>query len=127
MGFDRERFETGFRAEADELLLRLAQGLAALRINRGSGPLLGDMVRAAHTVRGSSTMMGYAAAAEVAGLIEASLDRARACGIAMGGAQLDLLSECLPVLRASLEGGAAPGRTEELRVRATKLFGAGAP
>jgi hypothetical protein len=59
--------------------------------------------------------------------MELSLDRARAGGIAMGDAQLDLLSECLRLLRASLENGAgAPGQADELEERAEKLFGAGA-
>jgi len=127
MEFDRERFEAGFKAEADELLLRLEQGLAGLRSIQGGGTLLGDMARAAHTLRGSSTMMGYAAAAGMARLMELSLDQARAGGIAMGDAQLDLLSECIRSFRASLDRGAgAPGRADELKERAEKLFGAGA-
>ncbi|MEI6633298.1 MAG: Hpt domain-containing protein [Chlamydiota bacterium] len=128
MEFDRERFEAGFMAEADELLLMLAQGLAALRSTQGGGPLLGDMARAAHTLRGSSTMMGYAAAAGMARLMELFLDRAWTGGMAMGDAQLDLLSECLQSFRASLDRGAgAPGRADELSERAEKLFAAGAP
>lgn len=128
MGFDRERFEAGFKAEADELLRRMEEGLGALRGGAGGGALLGGMTQAAHTLRGSSTMMGYAAAAGMARLIEISLDRARVGGVAMGAAQLDLLAECLRALRGAMEHRAeAPGSADGLAERAKRLFGPGAP
>lgn len=123
MGFDRKRFEPGFRAEADELLRRLEAGLAAVRAGGAGGGLLGEMALAAHTLRGSSTMMGLAPVGAVARQVENFLCRARAGEAAVGAAQIDLLAECLRSIRALMEGGEpADGFAE----RAARIFDAGA-
>jgi chemotaxis protein histidine kinase CheA len=127
MEFARERFEAGFRAEAACLLRRLEQGLSALRRAGKSSPLLGEMARDAHTLRGSATMMGHGAMADTARLMEESLDRARDGGIALESAHHDLLEECILSLRLLLDGGAeARARSGDLGDRAGRLFGTGA-
>lgn len=125
MGFSRERFEAGFKAEAEELLLRIERGIAALGTGGGAA-LIEGMARAAHTLRGSSTMMGRLPVAAMARLVEEFLWRAHAGGATVGRAQLAQLGECVRSIRALLDDEAgARGRAEDVAERAARLFGGG--
>jgi two-component system chemotaxis sensor kinase CheA len=104
----RERIDAVFKAEARELLGNLEKGLAALGRGGGDDALLRGMARDAHTLRGSATMMGYAAAAAAARVVEESFEAARGGGIPPGGVRLAALRECIERLVQAMDRGAAP-------------------
>ena len=103
--FARDRFEAVFRAEAHELIGRLEKGIVALARGEGDDALLDRMLRAAHTLRGSSKMMGYAGAAAAARLMEESIEGARGGTTVPGDALVAALRECIGRVLQALDRG----------------------
>lgn len=119
MEFARERYEAGFRAEAGELLRRMEEGLAPLGRGEGGAELAERVALAAHTLRGSATMMGYAAVAGIARLIEEALEGRGASD----PARLGLAGECVAAVRACLSRSPRAEKTAgELRARAEGIL-----
>lgn len=58
MAFDKSKFVNQFKEETLEHLQNLNSGLLKLEKSPNDKPLLEEMMREAHTIKGSSTMMG---------------------------------------------------------------------
>jgi two-component system, chemotaxis family, sensor kinase CheA len=66
-----------FLEEADEQLQLLDESFVTLEKKQGNSELLQEIFRAAHTLKGSSAMVGYEAMSRVAHVMETILDRVR--------------------------------------------------
>ena len=66
-----------FLEEADEQLQLLDESFITLEKEQGNSELLQEIFRAAHTLKGSSAMVGYEAMSRVAHVMETILDRLR--------------------------------------------------
>ena len=59
MKFDRSMFIGKFSAEAEEHLQKLNEGILSLERGESDPELMADILRAAHTLKGSARMMGF--------------------------------------------------------------------
>lgn len=66
-----------FRAESQELLERIEEGLLDLETRPDDGEVVAKVFRALHTLKGSGAMFGYEALAEFAHHCESAFDRVR--------------------------------------------------
>ena len=66
MPFDRSKFVEQFKAETREHLENLSLGLIKFEKDQSDHELLNSLMREAHTIKGSSTMMGYKRIADIA-------------------------------------------------------------
>ena len=70
MSFNRESFRTKFLSEVREKSEQLVEGMLLLEVHPENTDILRELMRAAHTIKGSSKMMGYSEAAEHAHALE---------------------------------------------------------
>lgn len=68
--FDRSAFIAKFQEEATDLLQRLNEGVIMLEGDPGNGELIDQMLRDAHTLKGSSRMVGLLEISDVAHKLE---------------------------------------------------------
>lgn len=68
--FDRSAFIGKFQEEAQDLLQRLNEGVIQLEIDPGNRELIDQMMRDAHTIKGSSRMVGLIDISDVAHRLE---------------------------------------------------------
>jgi len=64
--FDRSAFIGKFQAEAQDLLQRLNEGVITLESDPENRELIDQMMRDAHTIKGSSRMVGLIEISDVA-------------------------------------------------------------
>jgi len=72
---DQSDFADLFKAEADDYLAKLQQGLLSLEKNPDQPPVVEEVFRAAHTLKGSARMMGYRDIEQIAHHLESLFDR----------------------------------------------------
>lgn len=82
MALDLKRFTTRFVEEARDHLVRLEQGLAALRNNASDQEIVNSIFRSAHTIKGSSRMLKFDAISELAHKLEDVLGALRDASLA---------------------------------------------
>lgn len=68
--FDRSAFIGKFQEEAQDLLQRLNEGVIQLEVDPGNRELIDQMMRDAHTIKGSSRMVGLIDISDVAHRLE---------------------------------------------------------
>ncbi|MEA4882361.1 MAG: chemotaxis protein CheA [Clostridia bacterium] len=88
-----------FLIEADEQLQMLEDGLLALEQGRHDETVIGDLFRAAHTLKGSSATLGHEKMAELTHAMESVLDGVRKAQMAVTPMMMDTMFECLDILR----------------------------
>jgi two-component system chemotaxis sensor kinase CheA len=76
MAFDKSKFIAQFKEETRDHLQKLNEGLLRLEKNAHDKPLLEAMMREAHSIKGSATMMGYKRIADIAHVMEDGLEDA---------------------------------------------------
>ncbi len=103
MPFDRPRFIDTYKAEARAHLQKLNLGLLKLEKSPKNKELLEEMMRQAHTIKGSSTMMGYKRIADIAHRMEDGLERAMKGEFKLIKPQFDILFKCLDAIPELLE------------------------
>ena len=91
---DKEFLQT-FRAEAEERLRNLGEGLMALENSPGDEELLKKLFREAHTLKGASGMMGFDAIRELAHRSEDILSSVQKGQVQLEKPVTDLLLETL--------------------------------
>ncbi|WP_437752413.1 response regulator [Sorangium sp. So ce1389] len=96
-------------SEADEIFTSMAGALDAVRARPRDDVALARLIQGAHTLRGLAAIGGHAAIADLAGRLEAALDRQRRLAIAASGETLGLIDESVRALR-QLVALAAEGR-----------------
>ncbi len=75
--FDRSAFIGKFQEEAQDLLQRLNEGVIQLEMDPGNRELIDQMMRDAHTVKGSSRMVGLIEISDIAHRLEDFMIRVR--------------------------------------------------
>ncbi len=75
--FDRSAFIGKFQEEAQDLLQRLNEGVITLEGDPGNRELIDQMMRDAHTIKGSSRMVGLIEISDVAHWLENIMVRVR--------------------------------------------------
>ena len=113
-----------FRAQADELLTVIEQGLLALERAPNDEEAVHAVFRAAHTIKGDARIVGLEEVAAAAHALEDILDQLRERTLV---ASADVISSLLAVgdgLRAMIQGGAQgidPSALEALNAAATAV------
>lgn len=103
MEFDKSKFIGQFKSETREHLQRLNGGLLKLEKNRADKPLLDEMMREAHTIKGSAAMMGFKRISDIAHGMETGLEKALKGQVELKKAHFDILFKCLDSIDPLLE------------------------
>jgi two-component system chemotaxis sensor kinase CheA len=124
MKFDRSLFIGKFSAEAQEHLQKLNEGV--LQLERGQADadpstssgqaLIADILRAAHTLKGSARMMGFKEINQVAHKLEDLLLEIKEGRLVASGPLCDLIFRALDTMDASRQA-IVDGREEEIDVQ----------
>ncbi len=103
MGFDKSKFIGQYKEETREHLQNLNEGLLKLEKSPQDKSLLESMMREAHTIKGSSTMMGYKRISDIAHEMESGLQNALDGKLALKKAHFDILFKGLDSIPPLLE------------------------
>jgi two-component system chemotaxis sensor kinase CheA len=103
MEFDKSKFIGQYKEETREHLQNLNEGLLKLEKDPQSKSLLESMMREAHTIKGSSAMMGYKRIADIAHEMESGLQDALHGKIVLQKAHFDILFKGLDSIAPLLE------------------------
>ncbi|MBS3975064.1 MAG: hybrid sensor histidine kinase/response regulator [Actinobacteria bacterium] len=123
--FDRSAFISKFQEEAQELLQRLNEGVISLEASPDDAALLDQMLRDAHTLKGSSRMVGLLEISDVAHRLEDIMVKIREKEIAYTPKLSDSFFEALDAIVYLADNG---GKNiddmldlADLQVRLTKV------
>lgn len=103
MAFDRSKFIAQFRSETIEHLQHLNGGFLKLEKDPAKTELLEEMMRQAHTIKGSATMMGFKRIADIAHEMESGLEKAMKGEVQLKKEHFDVLFKCLDAIAPLLE------------------------
>ena len=103
--FDRSAFIAKFQEEAQDLLQRLNEGVIALESDPGSRELIDEMLRDAHTLKGSSRMVGLIDISDLAHALEDVMVNVRDRSIAYVPEMSETLFEALDAIVYLAENG----------------------
>jgi two-component system chemotaxis sensor kinase CheA len=124
MDIDREALLPIFLAEAEERLASMEQCLVALESRPHDTELLGELFRAAHTLKGNSSSLGLNAVADLLHVLEDLLDRVRHGAVALGERLVTLLLDAVDLLRdriaRAVAGEEAPSPRQDMLVAALR-------
>src|SRR5690349_14432184 len=98
-----------FLAEAEEQLSEIENALVALEIQPDDGEAIRSIFRAAHTLKGNASSLGFPGVTELAHALEDLLDRIRATGAAVKSDVVTVLLRAVDALRWLIPA-AAEGR-----------------
>ncbi len=96
--FDRSAFIAKFQEEATDLLQRLNEGIINLEADPANRPLIDQWLRDAHTLKGSSRMVGLIEISDIAHRMEDVMVKVRDGGMAYTGDMTDTFFEALDVV-----------------------------
>jgi two-component system chemotaxis sensor kinase CheA len=122
MEIDRAALMEAFLAESEEGLAGMEQALIALEARPDDRDKLQVVFRAAHTLKGSASTMGFRATAEFAHTLEDLLDAVRGRRVPVTADLISLALEAVDVLRemlADLVAGRQETRPQHAVVRAS--------
>lgn len=94
----------GFILETAEILERLDRDLTRLEGNPGDLELLNEIFRSAHTIKGTSSFLGFTQLTELAHKMEDVLNRLRHEGLRVTPEIMDVLLEAVDHIKVLLEG-----------------------
>lgn len=100
-----------FRAEAEENLRAIEDGLIALEARPEDADVIADVFRHAHTLKGNALSLGFAAISEVGHAVEEVLEALRKKRLVATAARISLLLDAVDMLR-DLMADAARGVDE---------------
>lgn len=112
-GPDLSEFFAEFKAEGQDLLDRLNQGLLSLEDEPTNMDVLIDITRAAHTLKGSSKLMGFNNIGSIAHKMEDRLKDVRDGSGKMTDELADFLFASLDKIQAVLESGSKSQPSDE--------------
>ncbi len=115
MKFDRSLFIGKFSAEAQEHLQKLNEGVLRLERGDADAELMADILRAAHTLKGSARMMGFKEINQVAHKLEDLLLEVKEERLQASHALCDLVFQALDTMDASRQA-IVEGREDEIQV-----------
>ncbi len=103
MPVDKSIFLTQFKQETEEHLQQMINAFLRLEHDPQNRDILNEVFRSAHTLKGSSTMMGFTDIRDVAHEMENVLDAARNKNLTLTSNSIDVLFEALDTIKALLE------------------------
>jgi two-component system chemotaxis sensor kinase CheA len=103
MQFDKSKFIEQFKAETRDHIQKLNLGILELEKNPQNHELLNTMMREAHTIKGSATMMGYKRIADVAHKMEDGFEKAVNNKVVLTKDHFDVIFKCLDAIEPLLE------------------------
>jgi len=103
MDFDNRQFIPRFKAETQEHLQRINDRLLQLEKGPGDQSLLKILMREAHTIKGSSAMIGYKRIADIAHVMEDGLEKAMEGKVKLEKAHFDVLFKCADAIPLLIE------------------------
>ena len=110
--FDRSAFISKFQEEATDLLQRLNEGIIALEAEPSNRDLIDQYLRDAHTLKGSSRMVGLMEIADVAHRMEDVMVKVREGEIAYTADMSDTFFEALDTVLFLAENAGKPAASE---------------
>jgi two-component system chemotaxis sensor kinase CheA len=99
MDLDRDELVRVFRAEAEEHLTQMEEGLLVLEAQPADDEALGAVFRGIHTLKGNLSVLELPAPEEMAHAVEGLLDRLRARDLAFTSPLITLLLAAVDALR----------------------------
>ena len=114
-GIDAEELKV-FLQEADEQLQLLDEDIIRLEKEASNTDLLQRIFRAAHTLKGSSSMLGFQKMAELTHVMEDALDKLRSGALSVSAELVDELLACLDALKL-LNDNLASGDEDEVDIQ----------
>ncbi len=126
MEFDRDDLLRVYLAEAEERLSQMEGGLVLLEGHPEDEELLQAIFRAAHTLKGNSATLGFAALTEFTHVLEDLLERVRSRTVNVTGELVSVLLGSVDVLRQLLSDAAKglDGMSDSQRSFLGRLSGA---
>lgn len=128
--FDKSVFIAQFKEETNEHLAYLEKDILSLEKNPKDTKLIEEMMREAHTLKGSSTMMGYKRIADLAHKFEDAVLQIKEAKIKPTDAHFELLFKVLDAIKPLLEDkltwpdkGVAYPTVVEIEKKIDKMFG----
>ena len=115
MQLDQSKFLGVFREEAEEHIQQLNRGLLALENHPENESVLQEIARSAHTLKGSSKMMGFDEITRIAHKMEDLLTAARDRELNLEEPALDLLFQSLDAI-STLVDAAVTGEAAEVQI-----------
>jgi chemotaxis protein histidine kinase CheA len=103
MPIDKSKFIEGFKTETREHLEKLNLGFLKLEKNPRDNTLLDELMREAHTIKGSATMMGYKRISEIAHHMEDGLESVLNQKAKLNKKHFDTLFKGIDAINALLE------------------------
>lgn len=110
--FDRSAFISKFQEEATEYLQRLNEGVITLEGDPGNRELIDQMLRDAHTLKGSSRMVGLLEISDVAHKLEDIMVKVRDGGMIYTPDMSDSFFEALDMIVFLSENAGKPAASE---------------
>jgi len=104
---DREALVEAFSIESAEVLAAMEQELLALEANPDEEETLHSLFRAAHTLKGSSSLVGFDAVRDLSHHLEGLLERLRAKTLRADAGLVTTLLRGVDLLRSTIEASAA--------------------
>lgn len=111
---DREALVQAFTVESEEVLSAMEQQLLALEAKPDDEETLHSLFRAAHTLKGSSSLVGFDAVRDLAHHMESLLERLRAKALRADAALVNTLLRGVDLLRSAVAASAAGGPIPEI-------------
>jgi len=103
MRFDKRKFIAQFKAETQEHVQKINDKLLQLEKRPDDQSLLETLMREAHTIKGSSAMIGYKRIADIAHVMEDGLEKALEGKIRLQKAHFDVLFKCADAIPLLIE------------------------
>jgi two-component system chemotaxis sensor kinase CheA len=125
--FDRSRFLQTFVAEARERLARMEQGLVALEREPSNPDLFNEVMREAHTLKGSARMVGLMKVDTLAHCIEEVVSALRDSAEPPSRPATDVLLEASDALKALVEEAAGGPPVADISDLVTRMARWGGP
>ena len=103
MTFDKSKYLDQFRGEVRDHLQNITDGLLKLEKKPEDNELLKVLMREAHSIKGSATMMGFRRIADIAHRVEDGFERAMKGEISLKKVHFDEIFKCLDAIDPLLE------------------------
>lgn len=118
---DSNDFLTTFRQEAEELLVAVEESILDLEDNPEDGDAINRLFRAAHTIKGSGSMCGFAELAAFTHHLESVLDRVRSNELQIDHKLIDLVLTSRDLIKSMLANDPEDKCTDPERLSETIL------
>jgi len=122
MTIDKSKFIASFKEETKEHILKINEGLLALEKDNKDKDVLEALMREAHTIKGSATMMGFEDIVEITHRMEEGFEKALKQQLVIEEKHFDVLFESIDAVEALIEDKKGKIDVEDLCKRGDEIF-----